>query len=194
MVAGELVTNVSVLPRWALIFISSILAFVLLPLLLLRKLTNADVCKDEGVIFIIMHFVGMVYFRWRFSDRRVKIEKLYLLGVPVHQSSCLAHPRPGNYLFGWKSSFWRKYTVWLVEKICFNLWRKYTLTCGENMAVKAGDAWCIPAGGKPLNQFWRQQLSTRRKEIAKNWTNSCFFGSKRHFRGEDMPRKWPEDN
>ena len=75
-----------------------ILAFVLLPLL--RKLTNADVCKDEGVMCIIMHFVGMVYFRWRFSDRRVKIEKLYLLGVPVHQSSCLAHPRPGNYLFG----------------------------------------------------------------------------------------------
>ena len=39
------------------------------------------------------------------------------------------------------------------ENIQFDLWRKYALTCGENMAVKAGDAWCIPAGGKPLNQF-----------------------------------------
>ena len=139
MVAGELVTNVSVLPRWALIFISSILAFVLLPLL--RKLTNADVCKDEGVIFIIMHFVGMVYFRWRFSDRRVKIEKLYLLGVPVHQSSCLAHPRPGNYLFGWNPAFG--------ENIQFNLWRKYALTCGENIQFnlwrKYGreSRWCL---------------------------------------------------
>ena len=59
------------------------------------------------------------------------------------------------------------------------------------MAVKAGDAWCIPAGGKPLNQFWRQQLSTRRKEIAKNWTNSFFFGSKRHILEEKI---WQESD
>ena len=143
-----------------------------------------DVCKDEGVMCIIMHFVGMVYFRWRFSDRRVKIEKLYLLGVPVHQSSCLAHPRPGNYLFGWNPAFG--------ENIQFDLWRKYALTCGENILWlvekiwpwKQGDAWCIPVGGKPLNQFWRKR-SSRRKEIAKIWTNSLV----QRDRGEDMPRR-----